>query len=91
MTNTLIRRATGAAALCLSAATMHAQAVDHSAFDRALKAHVVNGLVDYDGFKADPAFAGYLKLLAATNPATLPRNEQLALWINAYKIGRAHV
>ena len=84
MTNTLIRRATGAAALCLSAATMHAQAVDHSAFDRALKAHVVNGLVDYDGFKADPAFAGYLKLLAATNPATLPRNEQLALWINAY-------
>ena len=84
MTLTAIRRVTTAAALCLTAATMHAQTVDHSAFDRLLKAHVVNGLVDYDAFKADPAFAVYLKLLAATNPAALPRNEQLALWINAY-------
>ncbi|MBC7841446.1 MAG: DUF547 domain-containing protein [Gemmatimonadaceae bacterium] len=75
---------TTVAALCLTATTMQAQTVDHSAFDRLLKAHVVNGLVDYDAFKADPAFAGYLKLLAATNPASLPRNEQLALWINAY-------
>ena len=81
---TAFRRATTAAALCLTVATMHAQTVDHSAFDRLLKAHVVNGLVDYDAFKADPAFAGYLTLLAATNPATLPRTEQLALWINAY-------
>ncbi len=64
--------------------TLQAQTVDHSAYDRLLKAHVVNGLVDYDAFKADPAFAGYLKLLAATNPASLPRTEQLALWINAY-------
>ena len=31
-----------------------------------------------------PAFAGYLRLLAATNPAPLPRAEQLAFWINAY-------
>ena len=80
----ILRRAAAAAALCLTATTMHAQTVDHSAFDRLLRAHVVNGLVNYDAFKADPAFAGYLKLLAATNPATLSRNEQLALWINAY-------
>ena len=79
-----LRRATTAAAIFLSASTLHAQTVDHSAFDRLLKVHVVNGLVDYDAFKADPAFAGYLRLLAATNPASLPRNEQLALWINAY-------
>ena len=96
-----LRHATTAAAIFLSAATVRAQTVDHSAFDRLLKAHVVNGLVDYDAFKSDHAFAGYLRLLAATNPASLPRNEQLALWINAYnaytiqlinvKIGRAHV
>jgi hypothetical protein len=64
--------------------TVAAQTVDHSAFDRLLRAHVVNGFVNYDAFRTDPAFAGYLRLLAATNPATLPRNEQLALWINAY-------
>ena len=79
-----LRRATIAAAIFLSASRMDAQMVDHGAFDRLLKAHVVNGLVDYDAFKADPAFAVYLRLLAATNPASLPRNEQLALWINAY-------
>ena len=84
MTSATIRRVMTAAALCLTATTMQAQTVDHSAFDRLLKAHVVSGLVDYDAFKADPAFAGYLKLLAATNPASLSRNEQLALWINAY-------
>ncbi len=78
------RHVASAAALMFSVTTMHAQSVDHSAFDRLLKAHVVNGLVNYDAFKADPAFAGYLRLLAATNPATLSRNEQLALWINAY-------
>ena len=64
----ILRRAMTVAAICLTT-TLQAQTVDHSAFDRLLKAHVVNGLVDYDAFKADPAFAGYLKLLAATNPA----------------------
>lgn len=78
-----LRRAMTVAAISLTT-TLQAQTVDHSAYDRLLKAHVVNGLVDYDAFKADPAFAGYLKLLAATNPASLPRTEQLALWINAY-------
>jgi hypothetical protein len=84
MTFSILRRATIAAALSLVAHSTQAQTVDHSAYDRLLKAHVINGLIDYDAFKSDPAFAGYLKLLAATNPATLPRNEQLAFWINAY-------
>jgi hypothetical protein len=84
MTFSILRRATIAAALSLVAHSTQAQTVDHSAYDRLLKAHVISGLVDYDAFKSDPAFAGYLKLLAATNPATLPRNEQLAFWINAY-------
>ncbi len=84
MTTHLARCVITAAALSLLAPMTHAQTVDHSAFDRLLKAHVVNGLVNYDAFKADPAFAGYLRQLAATNPASLPRAEQLALWINAY-------
>ncbi len=75
---------TVATTLALPAPMLSAQTVDHSAFDRLLRAHVVNGLVNYDAFQNDAAFAGYLRLLAATNPATLPRNEQLALWINAY-------
>jgi hypothetical protein len=88
MTRLTLRRMTTAAALTIAGATMPltlvAQTVDHGAFDRLLKAHVVNGLVDYDAFKSSPEFAGYLRLLAATNPASLPRAEQLALWINAY-------
>ena len=70
--------------LALPLMPLPAQTVDHGAYDRLLKANVVNGLVDYDAFRDDPAFAGYLRLLAATNPATLPRTEQLAFWINAY-------
>ena len=66
------------------APAIEAQRVDHSAFDALLKAHVVNGMVDYDAFKTAPSFPGYLATLAATDPATLPRDEQLALWINAY-------
>ncbi|MCU0627032.1 MAG: DUF547 domain-containing protein [Gemmatimonadaceae bacterium] len=58
--------------------------VDHSAFDRLLRAHVRDGLVDYDAFARDAAFRDYLARLAATDPATLGRDEQLALWINAY-------
>jgi hypothetical protein len=78
------RRLATAAILFTGVTALEAQSVDHSAFDRLLRAHVREGLVDYDAFKADPGFARYLTLLAATNPATLPRNEQLALWINAY-------
>ncbi len=61
-----------------------AQSVDHSAFDALLHRHVVSGMVDYDAFAAAAEFPGYLKLLARTDPATLPRDERLAFWINAY-------
>lgn len=61
-----------------------AQRADHSAFDALLKANVVNGMVDYDAFRAASSFPKYLALLAATDPSTLPRDEQLAFWINAY-------
>jgi hypothetical protein len=86
-----VRRLATAAILFAVAGAAEAQTVDHAAFDRLLRAHVRDGLVDYDAFKADPGFAGYLKVLAVTNPATLPRNEQLALWINAYNAYTIHL
>lgn len=58
--------------------------VDHSAFDALLHAHVKGGMVDYDAFAKAPEFKSYLAKLAATDPATLPKPEQLALWYNAY-------
>ena len=84
MSATLARRVAIVTALCTTLTALEAQVVDHTDFDRTLKAHVRNGLVDYDAFRTDPAFAGYLRLLATTNVAALPRSEQLALWINAY-------
>ena len=57
---------------------------DHSAFDRLLKAHVEAGRVDYDAFARAPGFASYLDSLAGARPEDLPRDEQLAFWINVY-------
>jgi hypothetical protein len=58
--------------------------VDHGAFDALLRANVVRGMVNYDAFAKAPEFKGYLAKLAATDPAALSRNDQLAFWINAY-------
>lgn len=71
-------------AAALLAAPLPAQTVDHALFDELLRRHVVDGMVDYDAFAAAPEFPRYLDLLARTDPATLPRDEQLAFWINAY-------
>lgn len=80
------------AALLLGAATMgptssimaQQKTVDHAAFDQLLRAHVSNGIVDYDAFARAPGFASYLAMLGAVDPAALPRDERLAFWINAY-------
>ena len=62
-----------------------AQDVDHSLFTALLQAHVTDeGMVDYDAFAASGAFDEYLELLNRTDPASLSRNSQLALWLNAY-------
>jgi len=62
-----------------------AQQVDHSAFDRLLRAHVdARGMVDYDAFANAPEFRRYLDALSRVDLAPLPENERLALWINAY-------
>ena len=57
---------------------------DHGLFNRLLHDHVQNGMVDYDSFAAGPDFRAYLAALAGFDPASLPRDEQLAFWINAY-------
>ena len=61
--------------------------VDHSAFDKLLHKHVnAQGLVNYQGFKADEvAFNQYLAMLSKNPPAAnWPKNDQMAYWINAY-------
>lgn len=57
---------------------------EHGEFDALLRAHVREGMVDYEAFARSPEFVRYLDRLARTNPATLSRAEQVAFWINAY-------
>lgn len=61
-----------------------AAAIDHSAFDALLRAHVVDGSVDYDAFRDAPAFRGYLEALDRARPEALPAPERLAFWIDVY-------
>ncbi len=63
-----------------------AQKVNHQLFDELLKKYVDNnGMVDYQGFKADKRFAEYLNELSNHPPQSgWTKNEQLAYWINVY-------
>ena len=68
-----------------AAARAQSATFDHGAFDGLLRAHVTRGgMVDYGAFDASPEFPRYLARLAAFDPATLARAEQVAFWINAY-------
>lgn len=59
--------------------------VDHSLYGELLKKYVKDDVVDYQGLKAEEAkLDQYLNLLDGTKPDQLPRDEQLALYINAY-------
>jgi hypothetical protein len=71
-------------ACALLAPPLPGQTMSHAAFDSLLRAHVHDGLVDYDAFAASPRFREYLALLGATDPGRLSRDEQVAYWINAY-------
>lgn len=62
-------------------------AIDHSAFNALLSAHVSNaGLVDYAAIKSKVAtldnYLGYLSQNVPSSSAS--KNERLAFWINAY-------
>ncbi len=61
-----------------------APVVDHAAWNAMLAAYVTDGMVDYDAFQRDARFATYLAQLGRVQAASLPRNEQLAYWINVY-------
>ena len=57
----------------------------HQAFDEILRAHVVNGVVNYPGIAADSKFEAYLQDINHVDPNGLPtRQDRLAFWINAY-------
>jgi len=73
------------AGICLSIATTGFAGDMHVLFTRLLQEYSENGLLDYEGFAADPSFAEYLGMLASTSPESLAtREERLALWVNAY-------
>jgi len=60
---------------------------DHSAFDQILRAHVKDGMVDYQALKNQQAAAldRYLQSLAAADPKSFAnRDDELAYWLNAY-------
>src|SRR5581483_8249 len=79
---------TGAAILvCLAAAFPVAQESDarRGALDQILDLYVRDGFVYYRALKAERAkLDGYVNQLAAAAPDQMPRNEQIAFWINAY-------
>lgn len=57
---------------------------DHGAWDTLLRAHVREGLVDYDAFAKAPAFRDYLAQLSRARLAGLSDDERLAFWLNTY-------
>lgn len=61
-----------------------AQTYDHSRLDRVLSASVSNGRVDYERIRRNDDFAAYVAALDRAKPESLPAEEQLAFWINAY-------
>ena len=58
--------------------------IDHSVFDALLRAHVTDGLVDYEAFRDAPTFRRYLAYLAQASLAGADDDERLAFWINVY-------
>lgn len=54
-------------------------------YEELLRAHVTQGLVDYQGFKKDEQkLDNYLEKLNKTNPELLADKDKLAFYINAY-------
>lgn len=72
-------------------AAVESATFDHSAFDALLKAHVKDGMVDYDAFAKSKEFDAYLQSLAEADLEALDEDERLALWINAYNAYTIHL
>jgi hypothetical protein len=59
--------------------------VSHRLWDQVVQAHVRDGQVDYAAIQTSGKLDSYLGQLKRVDPAGLPtRQDQLALWINAY-------
>src|SRR5437867_10985748 len=73
-------------AVLICASVAGAATVDHSVFDKILRENVRQDRVDYAGIKANwmQNLGNYLDLLAMVDVGKLPRNEQLAFYINLY-------
>lgn len=61
-----------------------AASFDHAAWDTLLRAHVHEGLVDYDAFAKAPTFRTYLAQLGRANLTGMSETERLAFWLNTY-------
>ena len=72
-------------ALGLHSMTWANPMVDHGIYADLLKKYVINGKVDYAGFKTEESSLDrYLKLLEAVDSKSLSRDEQFAFYANAY-------
>jgi len=71
-------------AAILSSALAVTAPFDHSAFDSLLRAHVTDGLVDYDAFARSSGFRAYLASLDGARLEGWGESERLAFWINTY-------
>jgi len=84
------RRPPMQAAVAPASAAPARAAFDHSAWDRLLATYVdAEGRVAYRDLKERdrPALDAYLEQLARANPASWPRSEQIAFWLDAYNAG----
>ena len=63
---------------------MYANTFDHSKFHRILASSVASGRVDYAKFRGNADFNAYLSSIENARVTSLPADEQLAFWINAY-------
>jgi hypothetical protein len=60
--------------------------IDWSAWDAILRAHVVDGMVDYDGVRADPGFDATVEAIAGADLAGHDTETRLVFLINAYNV-----
>jgi hypothetical protein len=57
---------------------------DHRLYGELLQKYVINGAVDYQGFKKEEAkLDGYLRVLENTDLKALSQKEQFAFYVNA--------
>jgi len=67
--------------------THAASDVDNGFYGELLRKYVIDGVVDYQGFKnEEDKLDQYLKILENTNSTALSHDEQFAFYINAYNV-----